>query len=239
MRPRANEAPAVKTVEERRKAMSQAISRAYGVSIWPVEISTEFGDHDVREFVTKNAGHPHPDVTVARLAALALPRAARMTGDEALASSVADLIDGGISLDRQAAAPRGLAELMARHRRARARANPLPSDLRAQARQSAPSVVRRSGAPAVRRVAPAPQADRVAAGSRVKYRRLDDDTDHDVLLGEASTAPPGSAPRPVPIGSPLARALLGATKGTVVSVQLAGKAVELEVVDVTAPATRR
>ena len=163
----------MKTVDERRKAISQAISRAYGVSIYPIELSTEYGDHDVREFVKKNAGHPHPDVTVARLGALALSRAARMTGDEALGTSVADLIDGGVSLDRQAAAPRGLDEIIARHRRTRARSNPLPSDLRAQARQSAPTVVRRSGAPAVRRDAPkvasattTPQAGRIALGSR-------------------------------------------------------------------------
>src|SRR5260221_10366065 len=127
----------MKTLDERRKAVSQAISRAYGISIWPVEISTDLAETDAREYVRKTAGRPHPDLTVAAVAALTLSRAAKMSGDEALASVLCDLIDGGVSVDRQAAAPRGLAELMARHRRTRKRTNPLPADLRAQAREAA------------------------------------------------------------------------------------------------------
>jgi hypothetical protein len=66
----------MKTVDDRRKAVSQAISRAYGVSIWPVEISTEHAERDARDFVRKTAGHPHADLTVAAVAALT-PRARR------------------------------------------------------------------------------------------------------------------------------------------------------------------
>ena len=222
----------MKTLDECRKSVSQAISRAYGVSVWPVEISTEFWGRDARDFVKKTAGNPHADLTVAAVAALTLSRAVKVSADEALASVISDLVDGGVSLDRQAAAPRGLAEQMARHRRTRAHSNPLPYDLRAQARQSAPTVVRRSsGEPVVRRAAPAPvQEARIAAGARVRYRRLDDETEHDAFLG---AAPPGKAEiRALPLGSPVARALLGATKGTVVSVMLGNNSVELEVLEV-------
>jgi transcription elongation GreA/GreB family factor len=37
----------------------------------------------------------------------------------------------------------------------------------------------------------------------------------------------------VPLGSPVGRALLGATKGTVVPLTLGGRGVELEVLEVT------
>ncbi|HVW28369.1 MAG TPA: hypothetical protein VHC69_23560 [Polyangiaceae bacterium] len=229
----------MKTVDDRRKAVSQAISRAYGVSIWPVEISTEFADRDARDFVKKTAGHPHADLSVAMVAALTLSRAAKMPADEALASVLSDLIDGGVSLDRQAAAPRGLGDLMALHRKKRARTNPLPSDLRAKARETAPTVRRRSGESAIKRVpapAPAPAAAParlIASGHRVRYR-LDDGSVHDVWLG---AAPPSGDEglHVVPLGSPVGRALLGATKGTVVPLTLGGRGVELEVLDVTKP----
>ena len=224
----------MKTVDDRRKAVSQAISRAYGVSIWPVEISTEHADRDARDFVRKTAGHPHADLTVAAVAALTLSRAAKMPADEALASVLCDLIDGGVSLDRQAAAPRGLNDLMALHRKKRARTNPLPADLRAKARESAPTVVRRSGAPAVKRVeAPAP-AGRIASGCRVRYR-LDDDTVHEVWVGAAPSSGDKGI-QVVPLGSPVGRALIGATKGTIVPLILAGRSVELEVLDVKSAA---
>jgi transcription elongation GreA/GreB family factor len=229
----------VKTLDECRKSVSQAISRAYGVSVWPVEISAEFWGRDARDFVKKTAGNPHADLTVAAVGALTLSRAAKVSADEALASVIADLVDGGVSLDRQAAAPRGLADQMARHRRVRARSNPLPYDLRAQARESAPTVVRRSsGAPVVRRAAPVPTPEaRVAAGARVRYKNLADDTEHDAFLG---AAPPDKADvRALPLGSPVARALLGATKGTVVPVMLGNKSVELEVLEVQPAASGR
>lgn len=224
----------MKTVDDRRKAVSQAISRAYGVSIWPVEISTEFAERDARDFVKKTAGTPHADLTVAMVAALTLSRAAKMPADEALASVLCDLIDGGVSLDRQAAAPRGLVDLMALHRKKRARTNPLPADLRAKARDSAPTVRRRSGESAIKRVpppAPPPaQAERIVSGNRVRYR-LDDGSLHDVWLG-AAPANGDEGLHVVPLGSPVGRALLGATKGTVVPLMLAGRNVELEVLEV-------
>jgi transcription elongation GreA/GreB family factor len=67
----------------------------------------------------------------------------------------------------------------------------------------------------------------------VKYRNLDDESEHEVLIGAAEA---GSDPkvRALPLGSPVARALLGATKGTVVSATVAGAAIEIEVVDVQA-----
>jgi transcription elongation GreA/GreB family factor len=229
----------MKTVDDRRKAVSQAISRAYGVSIWPVEISTEFAERDARDFVKKTAGSPHADLTVAMVAALTLSRAAKMPADEALASVLSDLIDGGVSLDRQAAAPRGLGELMNLHRKKRARANPLPADLRAKARETAPTVRRRSGESAVKRV-PAPAtapaaapAGLIASGHRVRYR-LDDGSVHDVWLGAAPSSGDQGL-HVVPLGSPVGRALLGATKGTVVPLTLGGRGVELEVLDVKKP----
>ncbi|HEX4334832.1 MAG TPA: GreA/GreB family elongation factor [Polyangiaceae bacterium] len=220
----------MKTVDDRRKAVSQAISRAYGVSVWPVEISIEHAERDARDYIKKTAGTPHADLTVAAVAALTLFRAAKVPSDEALASVLADLIDGGVSLDRQAAAPRGLGELMALHRKKRARANPLPSDLRAKARETAPTVVRRSGESAIKRVAPPVPAGRIVAGTRVRYR-LDDDTEHDVWVGNAP-ASGAQGFHVVPLGSPVGRALIGATKGTVVPFMLAGKSVELEVLEV-------
>jgi len=232
----------MKTVDDRRKAVSQAVSRAYGVSLWPVEISTEYADRDARDFVKKTAGHPHADLTVAMVAALTLSRAAKMPADEALASVLCDLIDGGVSLDRQAAAPRGLADMMALHRKKRARTNPLPADLRAKARDASPTVRRRSGESAIKRVpavtapATAESSGRIASGYRVRYR-LDDGTIHDVWVGTA----PATGARDlhvVPLGSPVGRALLGATKGTVVPLMLGGRNVELEVLDVTKPGTR-
>jgi hypothetical protein len=223
----------MKTVDDRRKAVSQAISRAYGVSLWPVEISVEHAERDARDFVRKTAGNPHADLTVAAVAALTLFRAGKVPADEALASVLADLIDGGVSLDRQAAAPRGLGDLMTLHRKKRARTNPLPSDLRAKARETAPTVVRRSGESAIKRVAAPVPAGRIAAGHRVRYR-LDDDSVHDVWVGNA---PPSGDKglHVVPLGSPLGRALLGATKGTVVPFMLAGRSVELEVLETKGP----
>jgi hypothetical protein len=219
----------MKTVDDRRKAVSQAVARAYGVTLWPVEISVEHAERDARDFVRKTAGQPHADLTVAAVAALTLFRAAKMPSDEALASVLCDLIDGGVSLDRQAAAPRGLNELMALHRKKRARTNPMPADLRAKARESAPTVVRRGGQSAVKRVeAPVP-AGRIASGSRVRYR-LDDGTEHEVWVGSAP-ASGAKGVQVVPIGSPVGRALVGATKGTVVPLTLGGRAVELEVLE--------
>lgn len=262
----------MKTLDEARKAIAQALSRAYGVSVWPVEIDTTRTGEDARRFIAKTAGRPHKDLSVFEVGGLAIARADRMSADEALASTLADLMDGGVSLDRQAAAFRGLGELVERHRRTRARANPLPTDLMAKARAQAPSVIRRGGGSAVRaepkppapppspatppvvarapsparapvksvsrsastttrtpvvvRRDAGPKVARVESGSRVTYRRLDDDSEHDVLIGAAS-APPGV--RAIPVGSPLASALLGATTGTVVSATIGGEAVELEV----------
>lgn len=226
------------TGDDRRKAVSQAISRAYGVSVWPVEISLEYADRDARDFIRKTAGHPHADLTVATVAALTLSRAAKMPADEALASVLCDLIDGGVSLDRQAAAPRGLADLMALHRKKRARTNPLPSDLKAKARDAAPTVRRRSGESAIKRVQPAVPvvpAGRIAAGDRVRYR-LDDGSEHDVWVGTAPSSG-GQGLHVVPLGSPVGRALVGATRGTVVPLMLGGRSVELEVLEVK-PAVR-
>ncbi len=211
--------------------MSLAIARAYSVAIRPGEIGAEFATRDVRDYVSKTAGRPHPDLSVAKVAALTLSRAARVTGDEALASVVADLIDGGISLDRQAAAPRGLADPMARHRATRARDNPLDSDLKARARRDAPSVIRRSGEDAARKTAaPPPSAARAAAGSRVRYRHIDDGTEHEVFVG--APAGPAGEIRIVPMGSPVAKALLGTTRGTILSLSVGGRAIEIEVVAV-------
>ncbi len=221
----------MKTLDEQRKAVSQAISRAYGVSLWPVDIATEHAGKDPREYVKANAGRPHADVTVAKLAALALSRSRLASGDEALASTIADLMDGGISLDRQAAAPRDLDAAMAKHRRQRAQKNPLPSDLKAQARKEAPAVIRRGGSSAMKAATPVVAATRIAAGSRVRYKRLDDDTEHEVVLAKTS-APGAPGDRALPLGSPLARALLGATKGTIVATRLGAENVELEVVEV-------
>jgi len=220
----------MKTLDEQRKAISQAISRAYDVSLWPQDIGTEHAARDPREFVKANAGRPHADITVAKLAALALSRARLASGDDALASTIADLMDGGISLDRQAAAPRDLDERMSRHRRTRAQKNPLPSDLRAKARRDAPAVIRRGGGSAVKVAAPVATAARIGQGSRVRYRRLDNDTEHEVVLSGAAFAPGGE--RVIPIGSPLARALLGATKGTIVAARLGAENVEIEVLSV-------
>jgi hypothetical protein len=217
--------------DDRRKAVSQAISRAYGVSIWPVEISLEHASVDAREFVRKTAGKPHADLTVQNVAALTLSRAAKMPADQALASVLADLIDGGVSLDRQAAAPRGLQDLMQLHRKKRARTNPLPADQKAKARDAAPTVVRRSGGAVTRRAEPAEvPVERIVPGCRVTYR-LDDGTTHDVFVGNA---PEGSDPsvHVAPLGSPVGRALLGGTKGTVVPVMVGGRSAELEVLKV-------
>jgi hypothetical protein len=221
----------MKTLDEQRKAISQAISRAYGVSLWPVDIRTEHAGRDPREYVNANAGRPHPDVTVDKLAALALSRARLASGDEALASTIADLIDGGISLDRQAASPRELDTQMARHRRLRAQKNPLPSDLRAKARRDAPAVVRRGGGSAIKVANPVATTTRIGPGSRVVYRRLDDETEHEVVLSQ-SNAPSTPTDRSVPLGSPLGKALLGATKGTIVAARLGSETVEIEVVSV-------
>ena len=221
-----------RSIDDRRKVVSQAISRAYTVSVYPAEIDTERANLDVRKYVEKIAGHPHKDHTVAEVASLALFRAATMPGDDALASTLADLIDGGVSLDRQAAAHRGLDALMARHRATRAKENPLPSDLLAKARAKAPTVIRRGGASAVKPPPPPPTFVRVQSGCRVQYRRLDDDTAHDVVIGANNSGHPKES-RVVPTASPLARALIGATKGTMVQVTLGGEPVDLEVLEVT------
>jgi hypothetical protein len=220
-----------KSIDERRKAVSQAVSRAYTVSVYAGEIATDHANADVRKYVDKTAGSPHKDHSIADVAALALARAAVSNGDEALGSTLADLIDGGVSLDRQAAAHRGLDAIMARHREKRAKERPLPSDLRARARASAPTVIRRGGASAVKPPAPPARVTRVAAGCRVQYRRLDDESAHDVVIGANAGNHPTTA-RVVPTASPLARALVGATKGTVVQVMLAGEPVDLEVLEV-------
>jgi len=222
-----------KSLDAQRKAISQAISRAYGVAVWPVEISTEHAGRDVREYVRDNAGRPHPDVTVQKLAALALSRTRTRSGDEALASTIADLIDGGISLDRQAASPRDLDSAMLLHRKKRARENPLPSDLKAKARKDAPTVVRRGGGSAIKVVEPPKPAAKIAAGSRVRYKRLDDDTLHDVVLGKETRAATPTSPRVIALSSPLGRALFGATTGTIVSAQLGAENVEIEVLGVS------
>jgi hypothetical protein len=222
------------TTDDRRKAVSQAISRAYGVSVWPVEISLEHANTDAREYVRKTAGKPHPDLTVQAVAALTLSRAAKMPADQALASVIADLMDGGVSLDRQAAAPRGLGDLMQLHRKKRARANPLPADQKAKAREAAPTVVRRTGGGVTRRAEPAEvPAERIVAGYRVTYR-LDDGTVHDVFVG---VAPPGAdaSVHVAPLGGPLGRALLGATRGTVVPLMVGGRSAELEVLEARGP----
>jgi hypothetical protein len=200
-----------------------------------VEIGTEHANLDVRSFVLKTSGKPHADLTVARVAALALTRVAKMSGDDALASTLADLMDGGISLDRQAAAPRNLDEAMARHRKSRAKSNPLPSDKRVAAREGAPRVVKRGGASAVAAPKPPPppppEPPRVAEGKTVKYRRLDDGAVHEIVLGSPSRADQ-RALRSVPMSSPLAQALVGATRGTLAAARLGGGIVELEVLDV-------
>jgi hypothetical protein len=221
-----------KSLDAQRKAISQAISRAYGTAVWPVEISAEYANRDPREYVRDNAGKPHADVTVQKLAALALSRTRLHPGDVALASTIADLVDGGISLDRQAAAPRDLDSAMALHRKKRARENPLPSDLKAKARKDAPTVVRRGGGSAIKVVAPPKAAQAIASGTRVRYKRLDDDSIHDVVLGKESRAASPGSPRIVATSSPLGRALLGATTGTIVSAQLGADAVEIEVLAV-------
>jgi hypothetical protein len=220
-----------KSIDERRKAISQAVSRAYTVSLWPAEIGTDHAGHDVRPYIDKIAGHPHKDHTVADVAGLALFRAGSQTGDEALGTTLADLIDGGVSLDRQAAAHRGLDAIMARHRAKRAKESPLPSDLRAKARATAPTVIRRGGASAVKPPPPPVKVVRVQSGCRVQYRRLDDETNHDVVIGHNPGKHPASS-RVVPAASPLARALIGATKGTLVQVVLGGEPVDIEVADV-------
>jgi hypothetical protein len=222
-----------KSLDAQRKAISQAISRAYGIAVWPVEIGTEHAGRDVREFVRTNAGKPHPDVTVSKLAALALSRTRTHSGDEALASTIADLMDGGISLDRQAAAPRDLDVSMTLHRKKRARENPLPSDLKAKARRDAPTVVRRGGGSAIKVVEPPKPATKIAAGSRVRYKRLDDDSEHDIVLGKESRAAGPGSPRVVALSSPLGHALFGATTGTIVSPQLGAETVEIEVLAVS------
>lgn len=220
-----------KSIDERRKVVSQAISRAYTVAVYPAEIGTDHANLDVRKYIEKVAGHPHKDHTVADVGALALFRAATLPGDDALGTTLADLIDGGVSLDRQAAAHRGLDAIMARHRAKRAKENPLPSDLRAKARAAAPMVIRRGGGSAVKPPPPPPTFVRVQSGCRVQYRRLDDDSAHDVVIGANNSGHPKEA-RVVPSASPLARALIGATKGTVVQVTLGGEPVDLEVVEV-------
>jgi transcription elongation GreA/GreB family factor len=230
--PQIFELDVARSIDERRKIVSQAISRAYTVSVYPAEIGTDHANQDVRKYVEKLAGHPHKDHTVAEVGALALFRAATLPGDDALGTTLADLIDGGISLDRQAAAHRGLDAIMTRHRAKRAKENPLPSDLRAKARAEAPTVIRRGGASAVKPPSPPPRVVTVQSGCRVQYRRLDDETDHDVVIGVNASGHPKEA-RVVPAGSPLARALIGATKGTVVQVTLGGEPVDLEVVEVT------
>ncbi|HVU04617.1 MAG TPA: GreA/GreB family elongation factor [Polyangiaceae bacterium] len=226
----------MKTVDEQRKAISGAISRAYGVNVYPVEIGTEFSGKDPREFVKEYSGKPHADVTVQKLGAIALSRTRLHNGDDALASTIADLVDGGISLDRQAAAPRNLEQSMAKHRAKRARENPLPSDLLAKARRDAPTVVRRGGGSAFKKPAPPPppppNAARITLGTRVKYRRLDDESEHDVVLGRESKAASPGSPRMIAQSSPLGRALVGATHGTIVSAQLGADTVEIEVLSV-------
>jgi hypothetical protein len=221
----------MKTLEQIRKAMAKAASKAYDTPIGEDEVSAEHATRDVRSYVTKTAGRPHKDLTVREVAALALSRVERTNAEDALASTVADLIDGGVSLDRQARVPRYLEAAMARHRSNRAKKNPLPADLRAKARAGAPRVIRRSGESVVRKPKVEPRAAVASVGSRVTYRRLDDQTLHEVSIGEARSGP--SAAKVIPVSSPLALALRGATRGTVLSVMLGGRAVELEVVEVS------
>jgi transcription elongation GreA/GreB family factor len=221
----------MKTLDQSRKAIAKATAKAYDTPLSADDVSEEHALRDVRSFILKTAGRPHRDLAIRDVAALALSRADRMNAEEALASTVADLIDGGVSLDRLARAPRNLDAQMARHRATRARKNPLPADLRAKARAEAPRVIRRSGESVVRRPKPVAREATASVGSRVKYRRLDDGTEHEVSIG----GPPESAGslRVIPASSPLALALRGATKGTVLSATLGGRAVELEVVDVS------
>jgi hypothetical protein len=223
----------VKTIEQCQKATSQAISRAFDVRIPPDDIDTRHAGRDVRPYIAERAGKPHADLRIADIAALTLSRAATQSGDEALASTLADLIDGGIGIERRALAPRGLDERMNQHRKVRAQKAPLPADLKVKARGDAPRVIRRSGASAVRAPVKVPEAPRVSVGSLVHYRRFDDDSEHRVLIG----GPPAGQTLPVttrsiPSGSPLALALRGGTQGTIVSVILAGVPVELEILSV-------
>lgn len=223
----------MKTIEQCQKAVAKAISRAYNVRLYPDEISRDHVGRDPRSFILKHAGMPHADLSVQDVAALALSRAEKMTGDEALASTVADLYDGGISLDRQAAAPRDLDALMSKHRALRALKNPLPVDKKAQVRAKAPGVIRRSGASARR--PPPPPPLRISVGHHVRYRRLDDDSEHVVSIGATQEKHGTESVRVLPPGSPLAVALRGGTVGTIVTATLGGTPVELEVVEVTVP----
>jgi transcription elongation GreA/GreB family factor len=143
---------------------------------------------------------------------------------------VADLIDGGVSLDRQARAPRNLEAAMARHRSSRAKKNPLPADLRAKARTGAPRVIRRSGEKVDRKPKAESSPAVASVGSRVTYRRLDDQSLNEVSIGDPRSGSSGA--RVIPTSSPLALALRGATRGTLLSVMLGGRTVELEVIEV-------
>jgi hypothetical protein len=223
-----------KTIEQCQKAISQAVSRAYDVRLDPEEIPTTHIARDVRAFVAKTAGKPHPDLKIVDVAALALSRAEKSRGDEALAATIADLIDGGIGLERRALAPRNLDELMTRHRAERARTNPLPGDLKLKAREGAPRVIRRSGQSAFRAPEPPKKEVRISVGSRVCYRRLDDGTEHVVVVGTPKPGDSDDSVRKVPPGSPLGLAMRGATTGTIISVILAGNPVELEIIAVDA-----
>ena len=78
-------------------------------------------------------------------------------------------------------------------------------------------------------VPPPKRAERITTGSRVRYKRLDDESIHDVLVGSETRAASPGAPRIVAASSPLGRALAGATIGTIVSAQLGGTLVEIEV----------
>jgi hypothetical protein len=223
----------LKTVEQCQKAIAQAVARAYDVRMSPVEISKEHAGRDPRSFIKETAGRPHRDLGVAQVAALAVSRAEKMNGDAALASTIADLMDGGVILDRQAASPRDLEALMAQHRAQRAKKNPLPSDLRAKAREKAPLVIRRSSGTEIKKRSAESLIVRVAIGCRVLYRRLDDGSEHDVVIGTPLRGVDTDATtRVLPAGSPLAQALFGATKGTIVPVTLGTRSVELEVLEV-------
>jgi transcription elongation GreA/GreB family factor len=224
-------APA-KTIEQCQKAISHAVSRAYDVSLPPYDISREHITRDVRSFISKHAGRPHTDLKIADVAALALSRAERRSGDEALASTIADLIDGGISLERTALSPRNLEDHMSRHRAERARTNPLPADEKVKARAGAPRVIRRGGGSAIAVKKPPPRAVTVSVGSRVRYLRLDDETEHDVTLATPKPGEPRGPSRKIPPGSPLGLALRGATQGSVVSFNLAGTPVEIEILSI-------
>lgn len=223
-----------KTLEQSQKAIAQAVTRAYDVRLLPSEISADHFARDPRSFILKTAGRPHVDLGVAQVAALAISRASKFNADEALASTIADLMDGGVSLDRQAAAPRNLDALMARHRADRAKKNPLPSDLTEKKRAAAPRVIKRSGGSAVRTGAHPNSTPRVAVGARVRYRRLDDNTEHHIAIGNPSGGVVDTSARSIPSGSPLALALIGATTGTIVPVQLGTRSVELEILEVKA-----